>query len=141
MRLTALILGLFAGIGTFVHTFLRYVLEHLKQIDALDCYNWEVDFDGSIYSGVLMSVTALVAAGVVIQFPRASFCLFALTALVGFVIGSVDTKTYSCILPDALTAWGWLFAICAVFAFFGQDPDRRWPLNLIVGWLRKQGDE
>ena len=100
MRLAALILGLFAGIGTFVHTFLRYVLDQLGHIDAGNCYYFKYDLESSMELGWAMSVIGLIAAGLVIQYPRATFFLFLLAAFPGLVIHGGPDRTYYCVLPD-----------------------------------------
>ena len=145
MRLTALVLGLFVGIVTFVHNFLRYVLNQLGQIETRACYpisgDWGLEF--SLFIGWFMAITGLIASGLVTQFPRTSFLLFLLAAFVGIVVDGGDQigLIRFCILPSWSTPLSWLYIICAVFAFFGQTPDRRWPLTLIASWSRRQQEK
>ena len=145
MRLTALILGLFAGLTTLVHSYIWYVLYRIGQIElpansgffhgGLGLYSLET----SLYSYWIVSVTVLMAASLVLHFPRASFFLFVFAAFFGFTLNGSDSISYS--LPIGLTEWSQVYTICAVIAFFGQASERRWPINLIASWLRRQQEK
>ena len=89
--------------------------------------------------GWLLATVVLVAAVLVRQYPRASFFLFLPAAF--FALQTSQGAFFSHAYLDGMMALTWLYVICGIFAYFSQIPDRKWPINIIARWLRRQQDK
>ena len=130
MRIVALIVGLVISAVTFVHSFLANFASATLEVGGEVFRDTEAVTEGESLSagagyGVTAAILGTIAAGLALKFPRASCILFTIAAV--FAIGGGAGTTF-----DDLMAWGILFAICAVFSFFGQRSERRWPLSLFL---------
>ena len=129
MRVAALILGLVASIIAFVHSFLAILGSAVLEVGGEVFEDPEAVTEGESLAsgagyGVFAAILGPIAAALALKYPRASCILFVVAA--AFAIGGGAATIF-----DDLMVWGALFAICAVFSFFSQRPDRRWPLNVV----------
>ena len=123
MRIAALIFGIVVGIIAFFQSiaaaFVSDVVGLLGETESAE------DLSSAAGGGMIASLITIVAAGLVLKFPRAGLILFTLAAAIAIPTGA--TSEFS-----DLTVWGSLMIVCAVFAFFGQPAPRRWPLSVFA---------
>ena len=130
MRITTLLLGLLTSIGLFTHSIVASIGHSILEVGGEVFGDQEAieiaeDLAPAIGAGITVAVVGTVAAGLALKFPRASCILFMISA--GILIPTGATTLF-----EDLLFWGSLFAICAVFSFFGQRSERRWPLSLLL---------